>query len=965
VACKASLQLEQEASFLKRTLDRPRFRLQQSLTRAFGWRSLLLFLLCFCLALSQPFLLAQTSVPSPKDRSISGLVGSGQGLFQSGQYERAATAWQQAAEVYGARGDRLNQAMALSNLSLTEQQLGQWDRATQALNQSLGLLQGQNSTPAQQILAATLDIQGQLQRATGQSKTALKTWEQAADLYEKVGDRGSATSARINQAQALQDLGLYPRACQTVLEALTLPHKGCEISESSLQNLNVQTAKPFHIVGLRSLGNILRAVGQPEQSQMVLQKSWQLAKASDDTQNMAAIALSLGNTARIAGNKASSVKQKLASTAGTLLPANCLSTLTPGTATAAQYYQQAASCYRQAETSAAPSIVTQAQLNLLSLGIQTQYWSLIPELLPKIQTQLAQLPPSRNTLTAQLKLAQNLMCLQSAVNPAPSSELSKELSKFPSPLLESCPAVTLSENALQRSQIPGWPEIQTLVSTALQQAQSLKDKESEANALGYLAAISQQTGHPSEAQTLTEQVLQKISAFDKPELAYLWQWQLGRLHQLQGREKEAIAAYTLSFETLQSLRRDLVAADSDIQFTFRDSVEPVYRELVDLQLGATPSQENLKQARDVIESLQLAELNNFFREACLDAHPQPIDRLDPNAAVLYGVILPQRLAVILSMPGKPLLYYETPLKAALNGTTGEIDNTVDDLFATLNPFITASDPLKPNQKIYDWLIRPAEAELQTGGIKTLVFVLDGVLRGVPVAALHDGKQFLIEKYRLALTPGLQLLSSQSLSTLKLKTLVGGLAEARQGFASLPGVQQEIKDIAGVVPTDVLLNGNFTRNRLQTAIETAQFPVIHLATHAQFSSRAEDTFLLTWDERVNVKNLDRFLKDRDRPGRKPIELLILSACQTAVGDKRAALGLAGVAVRSGARSTVATLWSVQDRSTADLMTRFYGALNKTGGSKAESLRQAQIALLKSSEYSNPYYWAPFVLVGNWL
>jgi CHAT domain-containing protein len=935
------------------------FRLKRSLKtsakRSFRWRSLFLIILCFCLALSQPLLLAQSSAPSPK-ANASGWVRSGQTLYQTGQYEQAATAWKQAANVYGAQGDRLNQAMALSNLSLTEQKLGQWDQATQTLTQSLSLLQGQNGTPAQQILAATLDIQGQLQRATGQANTALKTWERAADLYGKVGDQTSAASARVNQSQALQDLGLYPRACQTVLDALALNHKGCEITESALQTLKEQTAKPFHIVGLRSLGNILRAVGQPEQSQMVLQKSWQLAQAASDTQNLAAIALSLGNTARISGNKASTANQKLASVGG-LPPVDCLPTLTQGTTTAVQYYQQAAACYRQAEASASPSVATQAQLNLLSLAIQTQHWSLIPELLPKIQTRLAQLPPSRSTLTAQLKLAQNLMCLQSAQNSEPS--------QFPSPLLESCPTVTLSENTLQRSQIPAWPEIQNVVSGALKQSQGLGDRQSEANALGYLAAIAQQTGRSSEAQTLTEQALQKISAFDEPELAYLWQWQLGRLHQLQGKEKEAIAAYTLSFGTLQSLRRDLVAADSDIQFTFRDSVEPVYRELVNLQLGTTPSQENLKQARDVIESLQLAELNNYFREACIDAHPKPIDRLDPKAAVLYGVMLPQRLAVILSMPGKPLRYYETPLKVALNGTSGEVENTVDDLFATLNPFIAPSTPLKPNQKIYDWLIRPAEADLQTGGIKTLVFVLDGVLRGVPVAALHDGQKFLVENYRLALTPGLQLLSSQPLSTLKLKTLVGGLAEARQGFASLPGVQQEIKDIADVVPTDVLLNGNFTRSRLQTAIETAQFPVIHLATHAQFSSRAEDTFLLTWDERINVKNLDQFLKDRDRPGRKPIELLILSACQTAVGDKRAALGLAGVAVRSGARSTLATLWSVQDQSTADLMTRFYGALNKTGGSKAESLRQAQIALLKSSEYNNPYYWAPFVLVGNWL
>lgn len=104
--------------------------------------------------------------------------------------------------------------------------------------------------------------------------------------------------------------------------------------------------------------------------------------------------------------------------------------------------------------------------------------------------------------------------------------------------------------------------------------------------------------------------------------------------------------------------------------------------------------------------------------------------------------------------------------------------------------------------------------------------------------------------------------------------------------------------------------------------------------------------------------------RDRQNRRPIEILILSACQTAAGDKRAALGLAGVAVRSGARSTIATLWSVQDNSTAELITHFYAALKQPGITRAEALRQAQLSLLRSLDYQHPYYWAPFVLVGNW-
>jgi CHAT domain-containing protein len=150
-----------------------------------------------------------------------------------------------------------------------------------------------------------------------------------------------------------------------------------------------------------------------------------------------------------------------------------------------------------------------------------------------------------------------------------------------------------------------------------------------------------------------------------------------------------------------------------------------------------------------------------------------------------------------------------------------------------------------------------------------------------------------------------------------------------------------------------MNEEFNENRLQKTLKNATFPIVHFATHAQFSSKAEDTFLLTYDDRINVKNFDQLLREtEDKP--IPIELLILSACEAASGDNRAPLGLAGVAVRSGAKSTLATLCPVNDQSTAQFMTQFYPALNQPGKSKAEALRQAQLSLLQDKKYQHPYF-----------
>jgi CHAT domain-containing protein len=440
---------------------------------------------------------------------------------------------------------------------------------------------------------------------------------------------------------------------------------------------------------------------------------------------------------------------------------------------------------------------------------------------------------------------------------------------------------------------------------------------------------------------------------------------------LIGDRPGAAIAYSEAVTSLESLRLDLVTTNREVQFSFRDSVEPVYRELVALLLDApsTPanrtsssgvSQENLQKALQAIESLKLAELDNFFRDACVDSNAVELDKqqVDLTAAIVYPIVLDDRLEVIVSLPNQPLQHYSTTLPKE------ELEQTLITLRRSLVTRTSRQYRVHANT-VYNWLIAPIQDTLADSGIKTLVFVPDGLFRNIPMAALYDGEQFLVEKYSVALSPGLKLTAPQPLRRQSLKALTAGLTEERFGFAQLPNVAIEVEQINAALSGIVLMDNGFTREALQEQLLKTPFPVIHIATHGQFSSSAEDTFILAWDDRINVNELDSLLRVRNRSGNEALELLVLSACQTATGDNRAALGLAGMAVRAGARSTLATLWYIDDAATVPLMIDFYQSLNEENLTKSEALRQAQINLLKQAEYQHPIYWAAYVLVGNWL
>lgn len=741
--------------------------------------------------------------------------------------------------------------------------------------------------------AEALNRQGRDYLNQGQADRALVSWQAAAAAYRQAGDHLGMVKVQLNQVQALRDLGFYRRGLGVVEEAIaTLEHHPDD---------------RLRAIALHRQGDLLRLTGNLDAAQSRLEDSIALAEprasqAAAWSEILAAARFSQGEIARTNGNQAEALA----------------------------HYQHALAL------PLATPLRVNVQLARLQALMALEQWSEANLLWPQIQTQLDALPPTHLSLSAQIQLTEALIRLPHSPRHTPSDGVH--------------PALTNR-----------WSQAAQRLTQTAQQSATLGDRQVQSYALGTLGSVYEQTQDWSAAHQVTQVALALAQTLQAQDLSYRWLWQLGRIERQQGHSSAATAHYREAVRTLQTLRRDLVGIEAEVQFSFREDVEPVYRELVGLILQPNPETgqpiqdpARLEEARSLIESLQIAELEDFLHKPCADAH-HPVDQIDERAAVVYPIMLRDRLDILLSLPHQPLRHYTTPV------SQDDLEQVVQRYRQGL-VLRSQRNFFPPAQQLYQWLIQPMLADLQQYPIQTLVFVLDGQLKNVPMAALHNGRQFLVETYTIALTPSLRLLGPHPLGNSNMATLALGISQARSGFAPLNYVADELESIQTLVPQHkILLNHEFTLASFTASLSQAQFPIVHLATHGQFSSDARQTFVLSWDTLISLKHFDRIL----RTAASRIELLILSACQTAIGDSRAALGLTGMAVDTGARSTLGTLWSVDDAASAALMQQFYQRLGQGGLSRAEALRQAQVALLRDPQYQHPLYWASYVMVGNWL
>ena len=480
-------------------------------------------------------------------------------------------------------------------------------------------------------------------------------------------------------------------------------------------------------------------------------------------------------------------------------------------------------------------------------------------------------------------------------------------------------------------------------------------------AAGLMSSLYEDEGRNEESMRLVSQAISLAQSINAQDQLYRWEWQAGRLEQKAGQAKNATRSFDQALFTLAPIRNDVLQSSRQ---AFTQRIEPVYLAYADVHLresaalgdGTTEQQRVLRDVRSQLESLKQAEVQDYFDNACavsgaLEGGDRGLNI--PGTAIVYPILLADRVEVLIETAGL-LRRFSTPV------SRGEVTTAVRRLRIGIERPSAGDQYRRPAQSLYRWLLAEAAPWLQSQNINTLVFVPSGPLRTVPLAALLDGDQFLIERYAVATTPAMTLIPTLVTQTSN-RVLIAGLTQSVQGFSGLPSVGKEMGMIGSMFPNQSLKDEAFSLASIRTNLSAEKFSVAHLATHGEFSADHRRSFILTFDSRLTMDALQSALERRE----DPLDLLVLSACSTAAGDDRAALGLAGVAVQAGAKSALASLWSISDDATASLMGSFYESRKMGGQTKAQSLRGAQLALLHSADYQHPSYWAPYLLIGNWL
>lgn len=694
---------------------------------------------------------------------------------------------------------------------------------------------------------------------------------------------------------------------------------------------------------LRRSGESSLALGELPRALISLTRAWEIAEAGAGPPVKATIANSLGYAYGLSGQRdrgqallesSASVAERLGDSALLAAATNNLGNLLAGEGR----LSQAAMEYRRAINAAAgagdESLSARASANLarvyLDLGEDEQAKRLLGEASERLEAR----PWSHQkayTLISLGRLQARLTVNQGAIG----------------------------HDAARRAQ--------ALFSEAAAIADQLGDLRGQSYAYGYMGELYEQARRYEEALELTQRAAFAAQRVDAADALYRWYWQSGRILVAQGDTEAAISAYRQAVYTLESIRQDLNADLRSSGLSFRESVGPVYFELADLLLRRASLERDQQQAdldriaaRDTVELVKGAELEDYFQDDCVaafKARSAGIEGVGERTAVIYPIVLEDRTELLLTLPDGLKQFRADVEEDSLTAEVRELRHKLEKR--------TTHEYYPHARQVYEWLIRPLQAELARQRIDTLVVVPDGPLRTIPFAVLHDGESFLIDRYALATTPGLTLTDPTPLARSRIEVLASGLTDAVQGFSALPHVDTELRTIQELYdPTVVLENEDFVLPKVEREVTGEPFSIVHIASHGQFSSDVDDTFLLTYDAKIGMDTLEQIVS-RTRFREEGIELLTLSACETATGDDRAALGLAGVAVKAGARSALATLWTVNDPAAAALVVEFYRRLKDPGVSKGRALREAQLSLADERRYWHPSYWSPFLLIGNWL
>ncbi|NER23356.1 MAG: CHAT domain-containing protein [Symploca sp. SIO1C2] len=894
-----------------------------------------LSLIC-CLWLGHP-----ASIAQPENlANANQLLQQGVDYYQAGDYQAAIKPWENALKFYQNTNNHEYSATVQENLARAYQKIGDMEEE-------------------------------------------IRYWKQAISDYEELRDQRQMGLVATELAQAYSRFGQSRKA----IALLCGPSDAQEAVTCTGGSLDI--AKQFadqegEMAALGSLGEAYRLQGKYEQAIARLQESLEIAEELNNSAAQTATLNNLGNAykaqAQLTESYVNSAEQR-----------NAKEKKKEYLEDALKYYNQAQDYFQKSLQLASKQNNQFAQMRALMDLVklyhrleeikqraegspdEKNFFTTMHEN-PSLPVPTSPRPPvslnAEATIQQALDLLQQLPDSQDKVYAA----INLATLKQPTPFDDSS-----QPNPCSQLQLAGKAE--TLLNQAALIAQRLENYRARSFALGELGHIYECRQDYQQALEFTQQAQwaanQDLSAKDS---LYLWEWQAGRIFRAQNMEEETTNSYKQAIATLKDIRNELLIAERDQQFDFRDAINPLHREFAKFILNqaqdsddSQDKSEKLESALETIDSLKLAELQNYYGDDCvlITFSPEKVEELvGENTAVFSSIILSDRTAILVSLPkGKKRL-------EEIEIDSQKLRDEINEFRKGLERIRDEYDP-KPAQELYQKIIAPFADDLKSAGIETLVFIQDGILRSIPMAALHDGEKFLIESYAIATTPSLKLTNPQTLNRDQLRVLALGLSEASevngQEFSPLYDVEEEIEAVKAIFPdSKELLNDDFTQKNFKDELEQTPYPILHIATHGQFRAIQEETFLVTGNNgKLTLEDLENTISSvSSKPNSG--ELLALTACQTATGDDRAALGLAGIAVRAGVSSALASLWPINDASTPLLVKEFYTNLSRPGVSKAQALQAAQRKLIEAKEekdiqdkYAHPHYWAPFILIGNWL
>ncbi|WP_103670570.1 tetratricopeptide repeat protein [Pseudanabaena sp. BC1403] len=944
-----------------------------------------------------------------------------------GQYQKAIDFYQQSLAIFKKTGNHNGETTSLNNLGLAYNNIGQYQKAIDFYQQSLAIKKQIGDRNGE---ATSFNNLGAAYNHLGQYQKAIDFYQQSLEIFKKIGDpNGEATSLN-NLAAAYRSLGQYQNAI--------------DFYQQSLEIFKKVGNRRGEATSINSLGTVYNYLGQYQKAIGFYQQSLEIRKKIGDRNGQATSLGNLGTAYKYLGQYQKSIDFYLQSLAinkeigdrnGEATSLNNLGLVYNDIGK----YEKAIDFYLQ-------SLVITKQIRYrngeaTSLGNLGGTYNYLGQYQKAIDFYLQSLAITKQIgdRNGEARSLNNLGLAyrylgqyQKAIDfYLQSLAIQKEIG------YRSGEGTSLNNLGLVYNDIGQYEKAIDFYLQSLAVQKEIGYRSGEGTTVNNLGLAYNYLGQYQKAIDFFQESLVISKQVGNRDGEGLSLSNLGGLFVKRKQPELAILFYKQSINVREAIRKDIRKLDQDIQKSYLNTVEGSYRRLADLLL----KQGRIMEALQVLDLLKVQELQDFFKdvkgnektaqgiellneekEFWQSYSKQNIDlttantpqilqqlrqtapaqniklaaykdlqtrlqKLGSNSALLYPLILEDRLELVLFVPNAP------PISRTVKVTQAELIKVAEQFREDIQKPNSLA-VLDPANKLYNWMIEPIANDLKQANIQTIIYAPDGVMRHVPLAALYDGKQWLVEKYRINYITALSLTNIDPQIQQAPRILAGAFTD-RSGivkigdknisFSSLPAALPEVENLVTNFPnTTKLVDKDFNRKAIASD-NLNQYNIIHFATHAHLvAGSPEDSFvLLNNNEYVTLRQV----KDWKLPN---VGLAVFSACQTALGGKLSSgieiIGFGYQLQQAQARASIATLWEISDGGTQALMGKFYERMKLTSSS-AEALQQAQIDLIRSngkstdekragvritwqgikpeieSQLNHPYYWAPFILIGN--